>query len=443
MSRDDDGGIHIGSRAESSALGNAADSAEAGLLKQPNGTMPYGLIVVSEATAARLRVCGMSVLARLICALDRATDTVYVLPAATCPESAVRQVRREIAARPRQPNVVWVASLAALPADRGLIVVSGVGVLDERVCRHFFFAPDHRDRVLQLRRPGERPFVWYVGAERAPEIFERLAGRADAGSVLPAMLEREAMVDIDPGREICDRVEDELGRRAAEEKLFAQARKASDTWIARNFDRHVSIWMTRRLVSLPVTPNQVTIIATFLGLAGGGFLLLGTYGAQLVGSVLLVLSVVIDGCDGEVARLKYLQSDFGRRLDFFLDNVVNTFGIFASSAGHYLQGGSVFYWYASWINAGAAAASVLPVYWLFFRENKEGYSPAKAAVRRQGFDATAFAENIAGRDFVYLILLLAVVGRVHWFAHFCLVGLLAFLMFVIYLNIRRWRAAAS
>jgi phosphatidylglycerophosphate synthase len=369
-------------------------------------------------------------------------DTVYVLTTPACQESVLREARLEIGARPHQPKVAWISSLASAPTDRGLYVLASAGAIDERVCKRTAAMPGYPDRILQFRRSGERPFMWYVGARHAADVFGQLAGKADAGSLLPAMLERQSTADIDPGREICDRVADELTRRSAEERLFAQARKSGDTWIARNFDRHVSIWMTRRLVPFPITPNQVTIIAMLLGVAGAGFLLLGTYGSQLLGSILLVLSVVIDGCDGEVARLKYLESDFGRRLDFFLDNVVNTLGIFSCSAGYYLQGGPVFYLYASFINAGAALASILPVYWLFFREKKEAYSPEQAAAPRQSFDPDSLAENIAGRDFVYLMLLLALIGRAHWFAYICLVGSFAFLVFVIYLNVRRWRTAA-
>jgi hypothetical protein len=81
------------------------------------------------------------------------------------------------------------------------------------------------------------------------------------------------------------------------------------------------------------------------------------------------------------------------------------------------------------------------VYWLFFRENKEAYSPEQVSAPQQGFDATSLAQNIAGRDFVYLIFFLALFGRAYWFAYFCLVGLLAFLVFVVALNVRRWQAS--
>lgn len=406
------------------------------LSTETNGGPPSGLIVVSDAAAAHTSTCGLPILERMICALDRVTDTVYVLTTAAAPESSLRDIRRAIDSRPHRPNVVWVSSLASVSAERGLFVLSSPGVFDERVCKRLSSIRGYGDKIVRFHRSGETPFMWFVGARHALEIIGQLAGKADAPTLLPNHLERQAGAGIDLGRELCDRVVDELSRRAAEEKLFAQARKASDTWIARNFDRHVSIWMTRRLVPFPITPNQVTIFATLLGLVGAVFLALGTYGSQLLGSILLVLSVVIDGCDGEVARLKYLESDFGRRLDFFLDNVVNSLGIFTCGAGYYWQGGPEFYLWASMINAGAAAASVFPVYWLFFREKKEAYSPTEASAP-QGFDASKLAENIAGRDFVYLIFFLALIGRAYWFAYICLVGIVAFLAFVVALAARK------
>ncbi|MNC96008.1 hypothetical protein D3C83_132660 [compost metagenome] len=59
------------------------------------------------------------------------------------------------------------------------------------------------------------------------------------------------------------------------------------------------------------------------------------------------------------------------------------------------------------------------------------------APKTEGFDAAKLAENIAGRDFVYLILFLALFGRAYWFAYICLVGLIAFLVFVVSLATRR------
>src|SRR5262245_33030120 len=105
------------------------------LSAETNGGMPNGLIVVNDPAAAHTRVCGLPILERMICALDRVTDTVYVVTTAAAPESSLRDIRRGIDSRPRRPNVVWVTSLASVPAERSMFVLSAPGIFDERVCK--------------------------------------------------------------------------------------------------------------------------------------------------------------------------------------------------------------------------------------------------------------------------------------------------------------------
>jgi len=63
-------------------------------------------------------------------------------------------------------------------------------------------------------------------------------------------------------------------------------------------------------------------------LAAGVFLALGGYWNMLTGAVLGWLSSVLDGCDGEVARLKLQESAFGCWLETMCDNLYYVF-IFA------------------------------------------------------------------------------------------------------------------
>jgi len=147
-----------------------------------------------------------------------------------------------------------------------------------------------------------------------------------------------------------------------------------------------------------------------------------------------VLTVILDGCDGEIARVKFLESNAGRLLDFFTDNVVNATAILATGLGHYLRGGHGFFYYASWATFVLALASVAPVYFLFFREHKAAF---RSTVPADGFDPYRAAEGMAGRDFMYLIFLLTLVERVHWFTPISLVGLSVFFVFVTTLAVRR------
>jgi phosphatidylglycerophosphate synthase len=79
--------------------------------------------------------------------------------------------------------------------------------------------------------------------------------------------------------------------------------------------RHLSSRMTACLVRLPVTPNQITLASIGLGLAGVWCFLGAGRGRALAGALLFLISYVLDNCDGEVARLKRMQSRLGRMLD--------------------------------------------------------------------------------------------------------------------------------
>src|SRR5439155_90416 len=49
----------------------------------------------------------------------------------------------------------------------------------------------------------------------------------------------------------------------------------------------------------------------------------GGYAAGIIGALLFQLSAILDCCDGEVARLKFMESAFGEQFDVVLDNVVH------------------------------------------------------------------------------------------------------------------------
>ena len=56
-------------------------------------------------------------------------------------------------------------------------------------------------------------------------------------------------------------------------------------------------------------------------------------GVELVGALLVLSHSILDGCDGELARLKFQESRFGGVLDFWGDNVVHAALFAAIAAG--------------------------------------------------------------------------------------------------------------
>jgi phosphatidylglycerophosphate synthase len=61
----------------------------------------------------------------------------------------------------------------------------------------------------------------------------------------------------------------------------------------------------------------MTLVSLAVGLVGAPFFLSETWGYQLTGALLFLAHSILDGCDGELARLKFLESRTGALLDFW------------------------------------------------------------------------------------------------------------------------------
>ena len=105
---------------------------------------------------------------------------------------------------------------------------------------------------------------------------------------------------------------------AAERKLDRWLVKSTDGIFAR-MNRRVSIPISRQLIKTPITPNMVSLFTLALSLVAGACFAFGGYWNCLIGAFLGVWGSILDGCDGEVARLKLQVSDFGCWLDTICD----------------------------------------------------------------------------------------------------------------------------
>jgi len=123
------------------------------------------------------------------------------------------------------------------------------------------------------------------------------------------------------------RVHTEPQRLLAERKLDRWLVKPTDGIFART-NRKLSIPISRQLIRFPITPNMVSLFTLGVSFAAGLFFALGGYWHMLTGAVLSWLASVLDGCDGEVARLKLQESDFGCWLETICDYLYYVF-IFA------------------------------------------------------------------------------------------------------------------
>jgi phosphatidylglycerophosphate synthase len=89
-----------------------------------------------------------------------------------------------------------------------------------------------------------------------------------------------------------------------------------DGIVSRYLNRPLSRPMARALRGTPATPNGVTVFTLLLSAVAA---LLVAAGTNIAGGVLIQLVSVVDGVDGELARLKAMSTKFGAVLDAVTD----------------------------------------------------------------------------------------------------------------------------
>ncbi|MDP3900360.1 MAG: HAD-IA family hydrolase [bacterium] len=75
--------------------------------------------------------------------------------------------------------------------------------------------------------------------------------------------------------------------------------------------RMVSIYFTKLFIKLGATPNHITVSGTIIYLVGTGLIATGQFAYGLVGFALLILSTILDACDGELFRFRGYREGYG------------------------------------------------------------------------------------------------------------------------------------
>lgn len=116
-------------------------------------------------------------------------------------------------------------------------------------------------------------------------------------------------------------VDTPAARRYAEDALFERLGKPTDGFVSRNFNRKVSTRISRLLVHTPVTPNQISVATMLITFLSAWWMASGEYLYLALGGLLFQFASVVDGCDGEIAKLKFMSSPRGEWIDTLADNV--------------------------------------------------------------------------------------------------------------------------
>lgn len=144
-----------------------------------------------------------------------------------------------------------------------------------------------------------------------------------------------------------------------EKRFLRGSGKSQDGFVSRYLNRPISRVMTRLLLRFPTTPNAWTLLIAPIPIGAALILLQGTYWAFVWGLVLFQVFSILDGCDGEIARAKFLESERGRRLDDIFDVFSNI--LLAAGLGAGLSRQANLVGHSGWfylIEGGVAAALI-------------------------------------------------------------------------------------
>ncbi len=173
--------------------------------------------------------------------------------------------------------------------------------------------------ALAFATDGELAGMYVLSPTAALQLGMRSPGEIRNLSGLHGWMQSHSSVEVKEVRaESWHTVRRLTDIHEAERKLDGWLVKSTDGIFAR-MNRKVSIPISHQLIKFPITPNMVTLFTLAVSIASGVFFSRGGYWNMLVGAALSVWASILDGCDGEVARLKLQSSEFGCWLDTICD----------------------------------------------------------------------------------------------------------------------------
>ena len=205
-----------------------------------------------------------------------------------------------------------------------------------------------------------------------------------------------------------------------------------DSPITRIFSRPVSRLLTRMFLKIPISPNQITLISFSLGLLSAFFFIQGSYSTSVVAALFLVLSTWVDGADGEIARLKFMETDIGKKLDIYCDNIIHFFVFIAIGFGIYEKTSESIYLYLG----GLAGLGGLIAFLLLSPVLLEKRSAAKQL--HHAIEPN-LAEKFANRDFIHFLLLVSLIDQLEIFIIVAAAGANLFAGFLVYSKLLKLR----
>jgi phosphatidylglycerophosphate synthase len=284
-------------------------------------TTPTTLLYIVEDDAVSVsplaRIAGLPIAERVLrAAVHAGYDRVLVYDPRGIIHSIARRIDADI--RPIATADEWRAAVQELPAPATLTAVGAGTVVSSALLKdamRIFIASGEVESVA-AGPPWPETGVLRVRGAAASDIAS-LAGELRLRAMRPAPLPTGDEVSGGTGR-LAIRVRHAADLPRAEETLRRATFKSTDAKVAR-FNRRMSLPISIILMRTPLTANQMSTLLVGLGFWAAWLFSRGHYSTGVFAAFLSLAASVLDGCDGEIARLKYQESALGCWLETFGD----------------------------------------------------------------------------------------------------------------------------
>jgi phosphatidylglycerophosphate synthase len=326
----------------------------------------------SQFSSSLYRVGTLPILLRTILAAQKAGSTRIMVVA---DPTIRRKVQRALFFTGRLPeSVEWMEAAAGTSLSQRLLLIANKApserlvLIDGNRTYHPSLlrkAAEWKDgsTALALASGEELAGIYALPVEMLRDFAERCPAQAETLEELHASLtEMHSVISTPVAGDQWQRVNTPEGCQAAERKLDRWLVKPTDGIYAR-LNRRISIPISRQLIKFPITPNMVSIFTLGVGIASAGFFAYGGYWSTLLGAFLCLWASILDGSDGEVARLRLQESDFGCWLETICDYAFYLFLLVGMTIGQWRSSGTRTYLVYGGLLFFGALASFLALGW--------------------------------------------------------------------------------
>jgi phosphatidylglycerophosphate synthase len=285
------------------------------------------IVLVTRPAVALHKVAGMTLLQRVVrTAAATSPEVIIAGDDASVMAALSERERAKVRFEARAPLAATLAS-----CDAPVTLWLGHHVYDRTLIAALADAAPRARGAASLHARGEfdgsdrvEPMLGAAGGSLLRTNARRAAGIIAGTDPEAALREAAATATAIPGNAIPSiDASSEIGAKAATEALWQSCRKPIDGLVARHFNRYISLAISRRIVDTRITPNHVSLLCIALGVLAGVMAAQGGYAWLLAGAVLFKLNSILDGVDGELARVRWAHSAFGELLDSAGDNIAN------------------------------------------------------------------------------------------------------------------------